>query len=98
MIEGIPAEAFDFYDALRADNSKAFWAQHKPDYETYVRAPLSSCGGRPGRRVRPARSCSGPYRDVRFSKDKSPYKDHQGAFARSATPSATTCRSARPDS
>ena len=37
-----------------------------------------------------------PYRDVRFAKDKTPYKDHQGALRRDRrTPSATTCRSAR---
>jgi hypothetical protein len=26
---GIPAEAFDFYDALVADNSKSFFTAHK---------------------------------------------------------------------
>ncbi len=80
MIEGIPAEAFDFYDALRADNSKAFWAQHKADYDTYVRAPLQQLADALAGEFGHAQLFR-PYRDVRFSKDKAPYKDHQGAFA-----------------
>ena len=27
---GIPAEAFDFYDRLAADNTREFWVEHKP--------------------------------------------------------------------
>jgi uncharacterized protein (TIGR02453 family) len=80
MIEGIPAEAFDFYDALRADNSRAFWAQHKGDYDTYVRGPLQRLADALADEFGPAQLFR-PYRDVRFSKDKAPYKDHQGAFA-----------------
>ena len=80
MIEGIPAEAFDFYDALRADNSKAFWAAHKADYDAYVRAPLQALVDALADEFGQAHLFR-PYRDVRFSKDKAPYKDHQGAFA-----------------
>jgi uncharacterized protein (TIGR02453 family) len=76
---GIPAEAFDFYEGLVADNSKAFWTEHKDTYETAVRGPLAELGrqlsdefGQP--------HLYRPYRDVRFSKDKTPYKDHQGMF------------------
>lgn len=76
---GIPAEAFDFYDALGVDNTRAFWSEHKADYIAYVRAPLEALGeelqsefGEP--------HLYRPYRDIRFSKDKTPYKDHQGMF------------------
>jgi uncharacterized protein (TIGR02453 family) len=79
---GIPAEAFDFYDALVADNSKAFWTDHKDDYEAYVREPMLGMSA-----VLEPSFGSGhlyrPYRDVRFSKDKTPYKDHQGLFVES---------------
>jgi len=80
MIEGIPAEAFDFYDALGADNSKAFWAGHKADYVTYVQAPLQELVDGLADEFGQAHLFR-PYRDVRFSKDKAPYKDHQGAFS-----------------
>ncbi len=79
---GIPAEAFDFYEALIADNSKAFWTDHKSQYETFVKEPMLALAAAlepdfgPGHLYR-------PYRDVRFSKDKTPYKDHQGLFVES---------------
>ena len=76
--KGWPAEAFDFYEGLEADNSKAYWTEHKAVYEDCVRAPfealmtdLASEFG-PGKLFR-------PYRDVRFAADKSPYKTAQGA-------------------
>jgi uncharacterized protein (TIGR02453 family) len=71
--EGWPAEALEFYEGLEADNSKAYWTAHKAIYEQKVLHPmtelieeLSSEFGE-GKIFR-------PYRDVRFSKDKSPYK------------------------
>lgn len=76
---GIPAEAFDFYDALAADNSKAFWEAHKPEYVAHVREPLQALVDGLAAEFGPAHLYR-PYRDVRFSKDKTPYKDHQGAF------------------
>lgn len=76
---GIPAEAFDFYDALAADNTKTFWTEHKGDYERYVRDPLRTLATELEPAFGPAHLYR-PYRDVRFSKDKTPYKDHQGMF------------------
>ena len=34
---GFPVAAFEFYAGLRADNSKADWAAHRPVYEDSVR-------------------------------------------------------------
>jgi uncharacterized protein (TIGR02453 family) len=76
---GIPIAALDFYEDLEADNSKVFWTAHKPIYDDSVRAPIEALvleltdefGA--GKFFR-------PYRDVRFSKDKKPYKDHQGVW------------------
>lgn len=76
---GFPDEAFLFYEGLEADNSKTYFSRHKHLYEDAVRAPMlalaEELAGEFGQ-VRLFR----PYRDVRFAKDKSPYKTHQGAF------------------
>jgi uncharacterized protein (TIGR02453 family) len=87
---GWPDEALEFYEGLEADNSKTYWTAHKATYDKLVLAPmrelaeelagelgepLSSPGGRPPEPVKIFR----PYRDVRFSSDKTPYKTHIGA-------------------
>jgi uncharacterized protein (TIGR02453 family) len=77
---GFPAEAFDFYDALVADPTKPFWEAHKADYRAYVRDPVQALVDELAPEFGPAHLFR-PYRDVRFAKDKTPYKDHQGAFA-----------------
>lgn len=77
MSTGIPAEAFDFYDHLAVDNTREFWAEHKGEYEQFVRDPLQRIADV----LEPdfgAAHLYRPYRDIRFSKDKTPYKDHQG--------------------
>ncbi len=76
---GIPPAAFDFYEALAADNTKSWWLAHKPDYDTEVRAPLDALLAELEEEFGHAHLFR-PYRDVRFAKDKTPYKDHQGAF------------------
>jgi len=76
---GFPAAALDFYDDLEMDNTKTFWNEHKQVYEESVKAPmtalLAELEGEFG-----AAKLFRPYRDVRFAKDKTPYKTHQGAF------------------
>jgi uncharacterized protein (TIGR02453 family) len=75
---GWPNEALDFYEGLEADNSRTYWTAHKAVYEEQVLAPMSALLAElepefgAGRIFR-------PYRDVRFSKDKSPYKTAIGA-------------------
>ena len=75
--QGFPERALEFYEGLEADNSKAYWTDHKDVYDTAVAAPfkdllaeLSSYG---------EAKLFRPYRDVRFSKDKTPYKTRQYA-------------------
>lgn len=76
---GIPAEAFEFYERLEIDNTREFWSEHKTDYEQCVREPLRTLAEAlqpdfgEGKLYR-------PYRDMRFSNDKTPYKNHQGCF------------------
>ena len=70
----------EFYDGLIADNSKAYWTDQRAVYEADVRAPMQALLADlepefgPGKIFR-------PYRDVRFSHDKTPYKTHCGATA-----------------
>ena len=70
---GWPEAAIEFYDRLEIDNSKDFWTANKAVYEQQVRAPMEALLAElapiygEGRIFR-------PYRDVRFSNDKTPYK------------------------
>ena len=78
--KGWPAEAIDFFEGLEADNSRAYWQDHKDVYDRAVKAPMDELlaelggGGGKGKVFR-------PNRDVRFSADKSPYKTNIGAMA-----------------
>ncbi|SPT58263.1 DUF2461 domain-containing protein [Actinomadura madurae] len=77
MSAGFTDEAFSFYEGLQADNSKSYWTSHKDVYERHVREPLIElCAVLEDEFG--AVKLFRPYRDVRFSKDKSPYKTHQG--------------------
>jgi uncharacterized protein (TIGR02453 family) len=77
---GFGEGAVEFYDGLIADNSKAYWTDQRAVYEADVRAPMLALLADlepefgPGKIFR-------PYRDVRFSRDKTPYKTHCGATA-----------------
>lgn len=76
---GWPEEALTFYEGLEADNSKSYWTSHKAVYDASVLAPMTELmeelaaelGGEP--------KIFRPYRDIRFSADKTPYKTHIGA-------------------
>ena len=76
--KGWPAEAFDFYEGLEADNTKAYWTEHKAMYEECIRAPFEALMTDLADEFGPGKLFR-PYRDVRFSADKSPYKTMHGA-------------------
>ena len=76
---GFPVAALDFYDDLEVDNTKSFWEAHKEVYLESVRAPMVALTDALGQEFGAAKVFR-PYRDVRFAKDKTPYKTHQGAF------------------
>ena len=77
--DGFPDEGLAFYEGLLADNSKAYWTDHKDAYERSVKRPMQALLDELGGEWGDAKVFR-PYRDVRFSADKSPYKTHQGAF------------------
>jgi uncharacterized protein (TIGR02453 family) len=78
---GFPDAAFTFYEQLAADNTRAFWLANKDTYRTAIRQPMDALLDELGE--------FGPFhvfrpnKDVRFAKDKRPYKDHVGAFGES---------------
>lgn len=76
---GFPEAALDFYDDLEMDNTKAFWEARKDTYATAVAAPMKALTAALTPEFGEAKIFR-PYRDVRFAKDKTPYKTHQGAF------------------
>jgi uncharacterized protein (TIGR02453 family) len=80
---GWPDEAIDFWDGLDEDNSKAYWTAHKAQYDEAVRAPMDELLAELKKEFGPAKVFR-PYRDVRFAKDKTPYKDHIGAVCTDA--------------
>jgi uncharacterized protein (TIGR02453 family) len=75
---GWPIEALDFFEGLEADNSKTYWLANKAVYDEKVYGPMAALVAElepefgTGKIFR-------PYRDVRFSADKSPYKTNIGA-------------------
>jgi len=75
---GWPAEALAFYAGLEDDNSKEYWTSRKAVYQEMVLRPMEELleelapeFGEP--------KIFRPYRDIRFSADKTPYKTHMGA-------------------
>lgn len=76
---GFPVAALDFYDDLEVDNTKSYWEAHKAVYADAVKAPMQALCDALAPEFGTAKLFR-PYRDVRFAKDKSPYKTHQGAF------------------
>jgi uncharacterized protein (TIGR02453 family) len=70
---GWRAEALEFYEGLEADNSKAYWQEHKSEYERLVLAPMEALLAELAAEFGEGRIFR-PYRDTRFSADKSPYK------------------------
>lgn len=76
---GFPEAALDFYDDLEVDNTKSFWDAHKAIYDESVKAPMVALTDALAQEFGAAKVFR-PYRDVRFAKDKTPYKNHQGAF------------------
>ncbi len=85
---GFPPDALAFFRELTANNTRDWFLANKSRYETQVRDPLASLvtdlAARLAKTNTPLRgdakrSLFRINRDVRFSKDKSPYKTHAGA-------------------
>ena len=76
---GFGERAVEFYDGLVVDNSRSYFAAHKSVYQVDVEQPMRALLEELSEEFG-AGHLFRPHRDVRFSKDKSPYKDHQGGY------------------
>jgi uncharacterized protein (TIGR02453 family) len=79
---GWTRDALDFYVGLEADNSKAYWLAHKKVYDESVKEPFLTLS----EEIEPefgALHVFRPNRDIRFAKDKSPYKTAAAAVTES---------------
>lgn len=86
--EGFPRKGITFLRQLKKNNRREWFEKHKPEFETFVKLPMQSFivalqphfrSFAPEYEVNPKRSLFRIYRDVRFSKDKRPYKTHVAA-------------------
>lgn len=83
VFAGFGPEAFAFYRELEVHNERPWWLANKPRYDEHVRAPFEALA----EELEPVANTVKiyrPYRDVRFSHDKTPYKTRQGMFAQRA--------------
>lgn len=83
----LPPDLLDFIRELELNNNREWFQANKPRYETSVKQPVEELAATmiermkevfPGLDVTPNDVLFRIYRDVRFSRDKSPYKTHLG--------------------
>jgi uncharacterized protein (TIGR02453 family) len=78
----------DFLDGLRQHNNKAWFEEHRPDYEAvrdtfhrFINGLIDEFRATDDLQGLSAKDCVARiYRDIRFSKDKSPYKTNLAAI------------------
>ena len=75
---GFPERALIFFEGLEADNSKPYWTDHRDVYERDVKAPMLALLAELEEEFGSGKVFR-PYRDVRFAKDKTPYKTNVAA-------------------
>jgi len=76
--EGFSPDSFHFYSELEQNNTKVWWEANKARYETHVRKPLTELLEQLAPEFGSGKVYR-PYRDTRFSLDKTPYKDRAAA-------------------
>jgi uncharacterized protein (TIGR02453 family) len=83
---GWPKPALQFFHGLKRDNSKAFFEAHRQVYEEQVRQPMEALLAEVERDLGPDVEVKvfRLNRDLRFTPDKRPYKEHLGAYLSTA--------------
>ncbi len=85
---GFPKEGIKFLRSLKKNNNREWFAKHKTEYEEFVKLPFQSLIAAlkpplekimPEIDIHPKRNVFRIYRDIRFSKNKQPYKTHAAA-------------------
>lgn len=77
--DGFGPDVRAFYAQLEDDNSREFWTSHKQVYDTQVAGPLKELAAQLEPAFGPVKIFR-PHRDVRFSRDRSPYKTEAGMY------------------
>lgn len=88
---GFPRQYFTFFNQLKKNNTREWFEKHRSDYDEYVLHPAREFViemGKKLRKIAPGvnaipkinKSLFKINRDVRFSKDKSPYKTYMGIW------------------
>jgi uncharacterized protein (TIGR02453 family) len=79
---GWPKPALQFFDGLKRDNSKVYFEAHRQVYEEQVRQPMEALLAELEKDLGPDIDVKifRLNRDLRFSPDKRPYKEHLGAY------------------
>jgi uncharacterized protein (TIGR02453 family) len=95
-VRGFPAEGIQFMRSLARNNKREWFQPRKPIFDAQVKLPMrqlveavnaAMAGFAPEYIADPDKAIFRIYRDTRFSKDKTPYKDHIAAsFPRRGTP------------
>lgn len=89
QFNGFPRQYFTFFNQLKKNNSKEWFEKHRSEYDDSVMHPAREfviAMGNKLRKIAPEvnaipkinKSLFKINRDVRFSKDKSPYKTYMG--------------------
>lgn len=85
---GFPKGMISFFQGLSENNNREWFLEHKQEFEEQVKAPMEKfvetinaelVKEAPQYVTEPKKAIFRIYRDTRFSKDKTPYKDHCGA-------------------
>jgi uncharacterized protein (TIGR02453 family) len=93
MFTGFPEATIQFFLSLRFNNHVTFFEEHKEEYLKNVQAPFYAFIDEmaphmreidSGMEVRPAKCLARIRRDVRFTRDKSPFRDHLWLLFRKA--------------
>jgi uncharacterized protein (TIGR02453 family) len=86
--DGFPSKGLEFLKKLKRNNNRQWFTNHKDEYETFVKLPMYSliASLQPLFEefasefdLAPKKAVFRIYRDIRFSKDKTPYKTHIAA-------------------
>jgi uncharacterized protein (TIGR02453 family) len=84
-----PKRSLAFLRGLKTHNNKGWFEAHRAEYESDLREPMRMLIGEMDARLKrfapeiggdPKRSMFRIHRDIRFSKDKSPYKTHAACW------------------
>ena len=85
MFQGFSQEALDFLTGIRLNNNQGYFDANREKYEQHVKAPLRALCEEltpvvqlidPALDTRPGSVMSRIRRDTRFTRDKSPFRDH----------------------